>query len=1243
MTTIWLNEAVPSTRRLQRVHMFAGRHLGEDEFDRKQDYADARVAPLLSAAQPGIVRGLEIKGDGDGFSVSPGLAVAANGLALGLYHPLRAEWLALIAHWLRTTGGTDATGVYYLALRRASRAIDAPTVDPCQRTEFDPTRDSRLVVVGTPVLHRLAIPTGAVTTMARERIENWITADRIDGRFLATMGHAVPLALLAIHSENDAHNVLWLSPAAGRYEAVPGSGYRVLLNQTTGAMRRVMQRAERELDPGDSLEDFLAAELHLDFLPATGELPRAWLRTPAAPSPSLRWLPPHLRVDMVVVPEEAVAELVGRHLERRVIDLRQPAGDRIRLLLAVNEPDYRPDLLDIPPTDAQLENDIYRLHRRSHDAWRKWHEQFDVLYHFDESDALDEATLRALDLPQPLAPPPTPDTVFENVAARAAETVEPEADGSLPYPYNLPTPPAPADYEHWLVTPDDGGDPVPPAVTVPGENGLVIRYALTERAIEAAENRIRAARARHEKTRDFLMLQRQQLDSQTVSLAALAGGVAGDGSGLQVARWMPYARFESALAEGASLGAALAERSAGGGTSGELREAATGDGLTATRTTEPTPLSTDATTTFSASPTRSTAPATTLNLGQLATGSTATRFGAPAIAAMSTTTSSPAFSIGTAALTERQLTSAASSLFVAPTTLTAKPQTFSAFELGINQQRIAALASVAKRTISTPAFMAREHHFGVLEHIRPEVNEYARAFQGMQDLLRTLSDLFDAPDARSLRRKLLRAGSPEDPDDLESRIGDGSNGMTRDEATVHYRYKALFEAGKTLTQWVAIVEGRYSNLERRLQGLLREHSRLLTRLAKLAALIRRAREELDNLDRQRLDMLGDFGLAQRLLGENREQIYRRSQERARILTSGLRGLYYVRLRSSPVSELPADPLALRTGRSSDVVPGCDWEEDVDLPEELNPFFAAVTEIPMSDWATLKPLQPRIPLQTLQSIDTLRKARFDVRATSRPAPGINAALLTHLAPVLRQNQAVLGHWAGAVMPPVQDRVSHGKTRERAAKVLSLEDLATHGTALLRRRAETLRERLEQCQYCLYEHLRELPPSIRFEWAQLAEDDRLRVEDVAWWPGLDRAERHDFNTARTVAELVAWWFRQLDREASADARSAMRNMIRTNLIHAALGDPSGLVHGRISIPPRRNAIGERIRIALDREPPPNAKLQLLDAQQKLVAVLAIEDYASHGADARIVEVVDAGARITEKLHVVVDRTDRRRLKP
>lgn len=1224
MSMILLHKPIASSRSLQRVHMFPGRHLGEEEFDREQSYADARLATVLQGRTVGIVQGLDLQLGPNGiaepgFSVGSGLALAANGQALGLYYPLRAEWQDLIDAYLNRNQVASAVGVYYLMLTRGDREIDGPGVDPCQRTELDPTRDTQRVLAGSLALQRINISDAAVNTRPRERIENWVAADRVDAGFMAKLGHAVPLALLAVSSNEDAsYRIAWLSQEAGRYEAVPNSGYRVLLNQSGAAMRRVMQAAGLPANAGIPLPQFLQDNLHLDFLPAVGQLPLDWLQNPAAPAPNLLWLPSHLGIDMVPVPEEAVIELLNGHIARRVIDLRQPAGDKIRLLLAVNEPDYRPNLLDIPQTDSVLESDIFRFYMRAYEAWRKWRQQFDALYFVEPSNTpplaggigaiehavLDPAQFKNLDLPKPEIPPALPLTIFEKVIARAnSEQQDPQNPGT-PYPYSKGLPALPNFYSSWL-----GADGNPPPVATPSDDGLVVQYAVALVELEAIENQIRAIRSRVEKTRDFLLLQRQQLDSQTVALAALAGGVAGDGTGLQVARWLPYANLNA------------------------------------------TDIPNNVEKTVSTESVVSNAPKAVFATASAGLFNSAiSQMAAPKVSASS-------------ALSNNLLSNAlasTSSVSKSAFLLTSKPQTYSAFELGINKNRLDMLSRITKEAVSKPAFEAKEYRFGVIDHISPEINEYAKAYYGMKELLATLTDLFDPTDAATLRKQMEKIGVVEDDqaganatnpfersgklkspavlDNLADKNAP-NNPQRSSLLKTQYRYHALFKAGRILTQWIAIFEARYNNIERKLQGKLREQSNKLAQIDKLAGLIRVARETLEGMDRFRVEQLGDYGVAQRLLDEDWRQVWALNNERTRILTKALRGLYYVRVRGTPVSAALADPLALRYGSSKDIVPGCDWEEEVDLPAALDPFFAAICEIPMDDWAGLKPLRPKLPpFQQFDYLGQLRQARFKARPASLLTPANTDTLQARLQTVHLQTQIVMQQWASFSLPAFT--VSSLQTQAAAAKVLALEDLA--GSAgPLRKPAHELREQLEHCQFCLLEKLNLLPPSLRLQWGQLAEDDQIRVEDVSWWPGMDRAEADDFNVARTVSELIAWWFRQLDRDASAASRSAMRNMIRAVLIHASLGDPQEIIRGNVHVPPRLAAIGERLQVKLNRPPLPGTRLQLLDTEQRVVAVLAVEDHSPQSTQVTIVDMLQSGVKINTRFSVVANKLTQQRL--
>lgn len=1193
MAIIHLHRPVPGSDRLERLALAPGRHLGEDEFDRSQQYLDARLEALLVGSKPGILRGLEVDAApvqahqaglelDSHVTVRPGLAVAGSARMVGLYYPLTASWRELVDDYLRDNLGGSAAGVFYLVLRRNERRVDvADSVDPCQRGEHDPRRDTRLLALGSLQLRRLALDATVLPGASPEQIQNHVAARHVDGAILKALGNGVPLALLGISATGDAQTpyaVDWFSQAAGRYPARDDSGYLVLAEQVQEALRRYVG-LHRDLDTdgtGPTLAQFLSTglpsadipipPLNLDYLPAAGQLPLELLQNPDAALPTLGWLPGHLAIDMVPVPEEAVPELLERHLARRVVDLRRPAGDHLRLLLAVNEPDYRPDLLDFPQADAVLESDLFRYFMRAHECWRSWKVQFLKLYHLLEGVNLSESQMRTLGLPAQLPPPGLPGDFYQDMIAEASVELLPPGQQTPPYPYDGGPPTPPAFYTDWLVPdPADAGSPgMPPDITEPSENGLVVQYALTEFEIERLQNQYRALQSRLQKTRDYLLLQRQQLDAQTVSLAALAGGVAGDGSGLRMSRWLPFATLEAAQQEDGGEAPPSPRAAFSGGRVVEAQSSRAGVEFNAT--------------------------------------------GIPGREAVLTMDSGPEMS------TSFGTVKAYSDLGARY----AKGFESSRLEYAMRKDRLDQVTVAASGPSAEPAFeVKREQSFGVIGRVLPDVNEYKHAFEGMNTLKQIVGDLF--PDeAVGLREKLQAAGQIREPDNA----GETS-----------VRYQQLFKAGKVLVKQIDVFEARHSKLERQLQDLAAAIRRQQGRLRQLGDQVIRERGFLDGLNSRRLEQLGDYGVAQALVRDDWRQVHDRNLERSRILGSELRGLYFVRVRGTPVSASLADPLSLRYAQSTDLVPGCSMDEDVELSADLEQFFDAVLEVPVREWRPLRPLLPKLPApHILPYIYELRQARFTRRSLMRqPGAGTPGKLFARLQPLVSQNQSVLKQWATLTLP-----VNSGSSLKRyfhdSAGVLSLEDMAAAGSGRLRQEAQNLRDRLEHGAVCILENLQLLQPSIRLRWAQSAEDDRLAVDRVSSWPGLEQAEQAEFNAVRTLAELVDWWFRQLDANASATALSAMRNMIRATLIVAALGDPREILHGNVHVPPRRFRVGEPLRLTLNRAVRPGTRLQLMDVSQRVVGMLSVEDQDDKGVVANVVRVDQSGISVDTRFTVV-----------
>lgn len=433
------------------------------------------------------------------------------------------------------------------------------------------------------------------------------------------------------------------------------------------------------------------------------------------------------------------------------------------------------------------------------------------------------------------------------------------------------------------------------------------------------------------------------------------------------------------------------------------------------------------------------------------------------------------------------------------------------------------------------------------------------------------------------------------------------------DGTPHNDESALFAAGKTIADDISKIEALRSallSLRRRHQQTVED---LHARLAALEADIPGEIRQLDVRERERAETLDDYAVAQRLLAEHWREVEAAHAERRRIIESHL-GLFYVKVRETPLGRTLPDPLELRPSSPDELVPGCAGR-DTALPAALQPFMKAVYAIPAGDWARLRPLGHLLPGRAV--LAGLVDARRQKLALELNRTALASTFATPvLAGLAQQNDALIREVA---MRPF-DAAALTELQRQGSAILALDDLLAIASPLLREPARTLHQRLDAAAGCLLDRLRTISPSIRLDWATAAEADRLAVDRPERWPGLASAEERDFNGIRTLVELVAWWFRQLDADASAPARSAMRNLVRACLLLAASDDPQQLVQGSIKTLPSRFRPGDALRLTLNREAAPGTLLQLLDDRQRVIATLRVEDHDGQGTVASIASILD-----------------------
>ena len=556
-------------------------------------------------------------------------------------------------------------------------------------------------------------------------------------------------------------------------------------------------------------------------------------------------------------------------------------------------------------------------------------------------------------------------------------------------------------------------------------------------------------------------------------------------------------------------------------------------------------------------------------------------------------------------------------------------------------------ASVAE-TPSNPVYDKAAATLGVLRHVDRVNDTFLQAMHGIRDLRETL-DTSPLGREKSLlkrinayldkylsdaeRKELLAGFYPESPkifrlptlaaiprpgEDMDVEVPN-ADGVPEIRKIKRNEQSALYATGRVMVDEIRLLESLRQALtvvRRRRQSQL---ARQQDELAKLEAKIPETRKVLDNLEPKRQETLGDLAVAKRLLAEHWAAIEQAWAERHRILENHL-GLYYVRVRETPLSLSMPDPLDLRYTDADDIVPGCSGET-TDIPAALAPFLEAVYDVPVGDWAGLRELYPLLPERL--RIEALVIQRREVLGKRQAMSGDGTALSARLLPLHQETLALARDLAKRPFSAVG---ALSAVQQQGRDLLSLDDLLSGPPHRLRPRASSLHQRLGNAAACLLERLRGIAPSIRLDWADAAENARLPVQEPERWPGLDKAEAADFNGVRTLVELVRWWFRQLDSEASGGSRTALQNYIRACILFAASDDPGQILRGSVATLPGRFRIGEMLRLKLNREAAPGALLTLMDPDQKVVGTLRVDDHDEQGAVAVVTQVLDASAMVS-----------------
>lgn len=1189
---------------LERLNLFPGRHLGEDEFDREQRYREARLAPLLAGRGPGIVSGLSVHlpvssagADAPDLIIDPGLAIDARGLAVGLSDQLRPRWVDLRLSgadgkpgpWLvespeRTDEETAPDGLYVLVLERQPERADPPTTEPSRRGELDPLRDTRWEWAARLVAHPLpldpALPLPPLSA-DRRRIANAVTALYLPERIAEVERRGVAVALVLVRNRA----VVWADPIAVRRDTSPGGARWTLLAELE-EMFSVLASGPLSAQPFD-FEAFRSA-FKLEYLPAAGALPPKLLVNAASATPSCPFFPAHIGLELAVLPASQAGGLVRSEVTRAPLALLRQSGDRVRLFAVVRDEAYRPDLLNKPEPDAKMIDRLHRTYVRARVSWWAWCRQRRALYAaigatfepnasitFGEDNRVKLTTqelkrLGAVKMDDEAEIPESSESFVYAVIAREEQEALAEYPGHpnppLPEPYaSFKNPGSPVRFSEWKKTAELSAEEQEVLGSRPSatQHGYVIRRAFLAKFLDALSDDLDEARERVQILRDHALEHRSQFDAHSVNLASLVGGLGPDGLGLSVARWLPYVNMSQPE---------------------KPQEAMASLGVAANMMVE----------------------------------------------------------------AKKEIAARSDAVLNANIAAAARAGTKTLAHPKIE----ATIAQVPEKASLVSS--VREEAFGVLRHIRPDIYKMEHAHQAYRELYTRLELVMNRV-TRSKWNSVKDSLDPEAatlPDDepatwktqfvnsLASRTPSGAGRLEKSSlAKIHpdkvlkdafgavigsekqhgparinrdQTYRWLVALGQRQAALVGHVEALLRKWEAIVRAILAKQEEVRAAIAELDRQIASASSHLVHLDALRREAEDDYRMARVLADEDWGRTELQDEERRRLLENPV-ALVYARVRQTVTSLTLPDPLALRFRTRGEIVPGVAEDADLPIPEALDAFLDALWEVPFGDFVRLRGLGSFLPERSrLLALAAARSARLSARTASA-----ESALYPRLATVAAQTHVLLNTVLATRFTPATSLV---ESQHSALRSLSIADLIGGPAGPLRNAAQALRRQWEQATAALLAALRRAPSSQRFDWAELAEQDQLRTDQPVTWPGFgglfgaeDAASR-----LRTLVELVEWMFAQLAAEATSGGVNAVRNLVRAIIIHSAHGDAGEIARGRVLSLPARVHVGAALRVTLDREVALGTQLHLLGPTGAIAATLRVDDHDQYGTVARLLDI-------------------------
>lgn len=563
----------------QRLNYIPGRTLSEQEFDLMQVYVDERCEDLLLEQKLGILQGLDLilpeveKPDQTlseilstkAIQINAGIGISYSGKVITNRLPIRFYWQDLLNQYLaeQTLLNSIDDGIYFVTLRRTILIFEeAQREDPNTRTELNPLRDTRLETLAQVSLQPIWVDSD-LFQQSRQRIGVAILQRMLEMESFSDNPDQIKLALVKIVGETPE----WIDTLAGRFLARENPVQFNLMDYWHSIVSaKKLFRLDGDaavIDSSKSLQDLL----DINCLPSAGKFPAQFIDKLAGEEviktvngkklnqwarPELKFKPDGLQIEIVPIPENTVQGILQNELNRGVIDLHQGSVDRFRIMVAVYQNDYHPKLMDLPEIDIQLINN-YLIPKQNEAviAHENWEKAYMGLYgglknDIKLSDAEDNKEEKKKTLENFAS------IYFTDISKNSFSGISDEHKTLLRIPKNAAPEPSLIHEALRSLAKDKVSRPYTLVEQIIKDNELPTGNALdsvvdvigkiserldTQEDIEMLEALLLKTNQLIDEVRDYLSLQRQQLDSITVGFSSIAGGVPGDGTGLKLMRW----------------------------------------------------------------------------------------------------------------------------------------------------------------------------------------------------------------------------------------------------------------------------------------------------------------------------------------------------------------------------------------------------------------------------------------------------------------------------------------------------------------------------------------------------------------------------------------------------------------------------------------------------------------------------------------------------------------------------------